>query len=224
MDVFWPRDLLIPKRVDFWPETASRSGGRSLLGTETLVVSPSVRWRASMSFEFSTRQTDKVLTWRAIRGRLYGRARPLLISPFDILTPSRLEEQPTTESSEFSDGSTFSDGTRFRQPSKTAALLSSASLFDTMVVMTPLGDWEPLAGQYFGTEPGRMHQINALWATSGGWSCEIIPPLRAGYASGTVLDFETMTCRMRLAADDAMKSAIDVSTRFDPSIELEEII
>lgn len=224
MDVFWPRDLLVPKRVDFWPETMSRSGGRAVTGAETLVMSASVRWRATMSFAFSTREVDKALTWRAIRGRLYGRARPLLIGPFDIFTPARLDEAPGTLASTFDDTATFDDGSTFQQPSRVAAFYAAASLRDTMVTIAPLGDWTPKAGQFFGPEEGRMHQINAMWETTGGWSCEIIPPLRADYPYGQQLDFETMTCRMRLSADDGMRLPIDVSTLADPSIELEEIV
>lgn len=224
MDVFWPRDLLVPKRVDFWPETMSRSGGRAVTGAETLVMSASVRWRASMSFAFSTRETDKILTWRAIRGRLYGRARPLLIGPFDIVTPARLAGEAGTLASTFDDAAPFADGATFQQTSREAEFVSSASLSDTMVTIAPIGSWTPKAGQYFGPEEGRMHQINAMWETSGGWSCEIIPPLRSDYSSGQRLDFERMTCRMRLSADDGMRSPIDVSTLADPSIELEEIV
>lgn len=194
-------------------------------GDETLVVSTSVRWRATLKFSWLSRKhADRTLAWRSIGDRLRGRSRTMLIGPFDRLSPARLVAEPPTLASEFSDGSVYSDLTETVQSSRIAALLAPASLRDTQIEIAAIDDWAPLAGQYFGPEPGRLHRISALWPTDLGWSCEITPPLRSPLAVGAPLDFENPTCRMRLTADDGARLSLPWAGAVAPSLDLEEVI
>lgn len=224
-DIWWPQDLIRPRRIDFWPEAISRSGGRTLDGSETLVTSTSVRWRATLDFAFVTgADRSRLLSWRSMQWRMLGRLRPVLIGPFDRATPAVLERRPRRVTVPYSGGETHDDGTEFVQSASTALVAAAAALRATRLVIVPTGSWVPRAGQYFSPRAGEMYGIEAIRPATIGWDVEITPPLRAPLAAGADLDFEDPTCRMRITADDGMRLPIDVSNLSEPSIELEEII
>lgn len=225
IEVVWP-DILRPKSVMFDLDGPSRSGGASTSGAERIVWAGSVRWKATMSFQVwgSPSAPDLILAWRAIKAQTLGRVGHILIGPHDWMTPAHLDGRSTTFRSPHSDGTPHSDGSLYRQPSSTAVVTADMPLRSSSVSITPVEDWPPRAGQYFGIGADQLYLIASVRQTAAdAYVLAFAPPLRASIAAGDLLDFEDPRARMRFASDDTGALQIDAPWMATPSLDLVEV-
>jgi hypothetical protein len=209
--------ILIPSRTMFIQENASRSGGVSITGAEQVVVSGGGRWRAQLSFPVG--REEWVLSWRALIARLQGRARTVLVTPFDAYAPADINGRrlPPIEGApiESNDGGLlFSDTSAFGQDEATyVTLAANASLGATRITVTGAASWMvPRPGQYFGIgENLYMAELVYQASVSTTWTIDFSPRLRAAAVTGARIITDRPMCTMRLADDKAGELALDYS-------------
>lgn len=209
--------ILIPNRTMFVQENTSRSGGVSITGSEQVVLSSGGRWRAQLSFAVG--REEWVLSWRALIARLQGRARTVLVTPFDAYAPADINGRrlPPIEGAPIGyqdDGLLFSDTSAFGQSDATyATLAANAALGATRMTVTGAASWMvPGPGQYFGIgENLYIAEFVYQASVSTTWTIDFSPRLRAAAVTGARIITDYPMCTMRLADDKAGELALDFS-------------
>lgn len=208
--LFFPPALL-PSSVTFHPESLSRSGGRSLTGSEQVVSSGAGRWRASMTF--AIKGAASVQSYRAMLAALQGRTNTILVSPFDPYRPTDANGRRLSIVAAASlDGDYLFDQTGFGQDDETviASVNAGAALRATELAMDLVDIEGPRPGQYFGIGE-HLYIVTAAWqeAPADPLSVRFWPPLReAVYAADRII-LDRPVCRMRLASDDGGELAVE---------------
>lgn len=237
MTLRWPKTL--PKTsVMFHPAMASRSGGRSIAGTEQVTVSSSGFWRAKISFLVmrkvvggAVRKQDSQLAWRAMLANLQGRSNAFLIGPCDHgNTPAYIAGDTEVDPLPHDDGTFFSDGTGYVQPATPAHVAGNYAAGSTSMIVNMLGGHTPEPGQYFSVGE-RMFLIKSAALYGGSlmapftpayWQLSIWPEVREAISDGAWAEFDDPVCLMQFASDDTGELAIAKLQAASPSIDLVE--
>jgi hypothetical protein len=214
----------------FEPVGTSRSGGQSFTGAEQILVSPTARWRASVTIPIADRRhgpaerQNLVLAYRSMRAG--GRASVIIVPCQDGRGPAhRAGIVPCGIAGvPHSDGAPFSDGTGHHQAYTGAVLAADAPLNATQIALTIPAGLTPLPGMRFSPPDNRLHQIDDVLGLESGatWIVRIGPWLRAAYPAGTIMDFDFPRCRMRMASDDTGQLNLSMNKFGSPSIEFDE--
>lgn len=224
-DRAWPPALRFSEAV-FQIVGASRSGGQSIAGQEQVIVSPTGRWRASVTIPIADRRhgedRDQVLAYRALVAG--GRATTILVPVRDGRGPAhRAGIVPCNGLVRYGDGATFSDGSGFAQVYSSAVLAADATLNATQVAVTLGAGLQLLPGMRFSLPDGRLHEVGDITAFDGTvWAVTLAPWLRAAYPAGTALEFERAVCRMRPATDETGALSLRLNRLAAPTIEFVE--
>lgn len=168
----WPQTLP-PSEVMFHPTAASRSGGRTIVGTEQVVQAGAGYWTATVKFDVYRKPgmvggANKEVAYRAMLGYLQGRANPILIGPSTLRTsPALVAGQPLfPRYVPHSDGSTFSDGSQYRMSLTPAKMSGNAPTGATVLNLSMSAGHQPQPGQYFSVVD-RLYLINTAALVSG---------------------------------------------------------
>jgi hypothetical protein len=205
VNVGWPATLK-PSDFGFYHMESDISGGRSMSGGEQFVGSPGPRWGASMTLPI--RGDADVLTIRALRSKLQGRANPAVLPNFDgrrlswpveaatsrVLTPKVAHQLAGTYGLE---GTPYA-GPEIPTAAQINATMAAAAVRATQVAIT-LTQGGPLKeGQQFGIASQRLYEISEIVSVVGAvTTAKIWPPLRAAATAGTVVQFTRAYCLMR---------------------------
>ena len=204
-NVAWPAALK-PSDFGFFHMESDTSGGRSMGGGEQFIASPGPRWGASMTLPI--RGDADVLTVRALRSKLQGRANPAILPNFDgrrlslpieagtsrVLTPKVAHQLA---------GTYGLDGTPYAGPvipaaAQINATMAAAAVRATQVAITLTQGGALKEGQQFGIASQRLYEISEIVSVVGAvTTVKIWPPLRAAATAGTVVQFSRAWCLMR---------------------------
>lgn len=198
--------VLVPSSESWRIAGASVSGGRSLAGTEQVVVGSGGYWMASLTIP--VHRDEQVLAARALLAGLDGRAGTLLAGPHDgrranwpvdrygrRITPRRVRRPQL-------DGTSCADAPDLVPSLILATLAAPAALRATNAEITVHRGSSLRAGQYFGIGD-RLHLITAVTAIDGDAnSVTFRPPLRAAALANAQVDIVAPRTSMRLASDD----------------------
>lgn len=217
--------ILVPSSETWRIAGASVSGGRSLAGTEQVVVGGGGYWTASLTIPI--RRDEQVLAARALLAALDGRAGTLLVGPCDgrranwpvdrygrKLTPGFYRRRELDETP-------YEDPIGIPSAAISASLAEAAAIRATTCSID-VGYGSPLrAGQYFGVGQ-RLHVITGITATDGTvQTVTFRAPLRAAAAVDAPIELRKPVTSMRLASDDT--GALDLSLSRFATLQLDLI-
>lgn len=226
MALLWDASLM-PSDEDWSVRGGSRSGGRSLAGSEQVVLSPTARWKASLTIPCfepeSTRAARRLISM--------GRSATWLVGPFERERAPWVTDPLT--------GGQITDADGLRDSAANSAWGANADtkadLDFRLAAQTAPGDGRIAIQRFRGglLYPGmvfsiidRLHMIVDLDApdTGGGTTifASVRPLLRAGCPSSQSLEFAKPAGQMRLASDDTGALQLQLSRYGTLSIELEE--
>lgn len=205
----WPAALL-PRIVDFHPETQTRSGGLSITGSEQLTVSNAGRWRAKVTV--SVRGEVSNLALRAFVVAMEGRAGTVLVPKWERFRPRNVNGR------EFSQVPTAGYGcdefnfdlSGFGQSDYTHATLAANAASGATQISVDLLDGEgPRPGHYFGMGQ-RLYRSSTVWQLEESDPTQIRfwPRLRAPGVIGGKVIIDRPVCLMRFAQDDTGEAAL----------------
>lgn len=224
----WPPGLRFSSAA-FEPVNTSRSGGQSFSGAEQVLVSPTARWKASVTIPIADRRygpierQNLVLAYRSMKAG--GRASVIVVPCQEGRGPAHQAGiVPCAGGVPHSDDSFFSDGTGYQQGYSSAALAADAALNATQIAVRLGSGLIPLSGMRFSTPDNRLHEIVEVVGWDGGtiWTLTIGPWLRSAYSAGTELDFDNPRCRMRVASDETGQLSLSMNKTGSPNIEFVE--
>lgn len=217
---------LIPSAVLFDIENVSRSGGVSTNGMEQVVGSGVGRWTARLA-DIRIRTNAQILTWRAFKHGLRGRAGTILVSPYDgkrtnwpVDEYGRVLHPGFTRRRQL-DGTIYEDPEIPTASQVNATFAANAAARATTVQITVAQGSAIKAGQYFSPSAGRLHVVTAVLSAT---SFSIEPPLRQAVSLGQAVNFTRPTCEMRLASDDSGSLDIQIARFGIVSLDLVEAI
>lgn len=208
--IAWPAALL-PRKVEFFPENQSRSGGISLTGSEQLTVSNSGRWRATVSVVI--RGEARNLALRQFVAEMEGRVGTVLVPKWELYRPydmngRKLSQVPTTG---YSCSDFNFDLSGFGQSDQEHAnLAASLAPGGTQVSVNVLDGEGPRPGHSFGLGD-RLYRCQSVWQDSEGQPTKIRfwPRARAAAASGARVILDKPVCLMRFADDGQGEAALN---------------
>lgn len=222
MTVAWP-SILKARSCNVHLRNSVRSGGRSLIGTEQRQFSDAGRIEVSYSgIVVNTR--EKAAAYRSMIARLRA-GEDILLSICDVYRPVGHRSPDAAV--------TFAADAALRA--------TQLSLLSTGVDIEPghhltVGDRLHVVAQIV-SGPGAPPLLNQV-ATDAPWSDEqpwadavdgvaaylvkVLPPLRAGYAAGTALDFGTLTLRAVIKDPDDGDLDLDLGRFGSPNLTFVE--
>lgn len=178
--------ILVPSSETWRLQGGSRSGGRSLTGSEQVVVGPTGWWTASLTIPLNTRA--KILAFRGMIAALDGRAGTVLVGPSDV------RQGPTTNDVNPQDRVLMFH-----------AAAADADLNATEMLLTRIRGGALLPGQHFSVNE-HLHIISSVpngeSAGAGPFLVRFRPWLRQGVTADTPVDFRRPVCTMQLGSDD----------------------
>lgn len=200
----WPTTLK-PNAGGYAPFVRSLSGGQSLSGTEQIVPQFHDRWQAK--FVFALNRNDRVLALRALLAALRGRANTIALPAFEhARAPWPIDSYDRTLGPAFRrtrplDGTIYADPPGFNDTLLTVTASAGAPLNATEISITTNGE-APTPGHLFSIG-ARMYVCQAVEETDTDdtYDLTIWPWLRAELLFGTVINFTSPACEMRLAGD-----------------------
>jgi hypothetical protein len=206
----WPAALL-PRKVEFQPETQSRSGGLSLTGSEQVTVSNAGRWRAKVTV--SIRGEASNLALRAFVAGMEGRAGTVVVPKWEHYRPRDLNGREFSQVHAASyDGREFNfDLSGFGQSDDVvhAQLAVPAALGATRLsVIVNDGDG-PRPGHYVGFDD-RLYRVSQAWEVveGGPLQLQVWPRLRAPAVMAAKVILDKPVCLMRFADDSTGEQAL----------------
>jgi len=224
----WPAGIF-PKSGFFHPDSASRSGGQSISGSEQVTVGQA-RWRARFSGPVVTEES--VLSWRAFVADMAGRAGTVLVPRWEAYGPTNVNGRRLSEV----EAATYDNGgpvgglnfdlSGFGQEVPTHATLDAAAAINDTRIVVNLNNVEgPRPGQYFGITD-RLYLATHVWQVEEGEPTHIqfTPWLRASAASGTRVILDRPVCLMRFAQDQTGELELDMGRWGQGELELVEAI
>ena len=208
---YYPIDLFDCEKMDWQVVGGAVEGARSLAADtpDRLPLGRGGLWKCEMSSVF-LETPEEYSAWRAIRASLrngVGRiVVPMLRRPW-FAQPGPSAPVP------HSDDSTFDDGSGYMGLAIAAELVAHAAHAATTIRAKVAG-----AEPFIGAEPftivhpnarERLYEVSGITEATpidGGfvYSLEINPPLREAAVAGTVIDFDTPRCAMRLTDSNGM--------------------
>jgi hypothetical protein len=224
MPVNWPWPV-VPKQARWALVSASRSSGRSITGSEQVVVSGAGFWKVSFEIDLGTE--SRMVPWRAFIAQLNGRSGVADIPAFDIYGPSDLWGRRRQFNAVATGGVITLDHAGLAQtPSADVVFAAEASLGGTRVMLSASASWQiPRPGMYFGVG-GRLYRARTVSQNtpSSSWQVDIQPPLRASVLAGASVVVDYPTCQMRLAEDGGGEPDFKARTLGSVSVEFVEAI
>jgi hypothetical protein len=205
VNVAWPPSLK-PSDFGYFHLESDTSGGRSMGGGEQFIASPGARWGATMTLPI--RGDADVLTVRALRSKLQGRANPAILPNFDgrrlswpieaatgrVITPRVAHQLAGTYGLE----NTSYAGPVIPPAAQINATMEAAAVRATQVAITVTQGGPLKEGQQFGIASQRLYEISAIVSVVGAeTTAKIWPPLRAAATLGTAVQFTRAYCLMR---------------------------
>ncbi len=211
----WPMARLAPKDLNWWPGGMIDTGGKSLSGleqSERLDGGP--LWRCTMA-QIPLSSRAEILAFQALQMLLAGGTQPIVIPR----EPSFRAPVVTTGGGvPHSDDTPFADSSLYSAPSIMAALTADHELRAYQLAFSYAGGLALEGGEDFSIEhPAvgwrmyRVTKVTLVELQSGGdylYEIEIGPPLRDDVPAGTVLDFDTPRCTMKLTDPESFATAL----------------
>lgn len=229
MTLYWPNTVLKAQSVGA-PFLAPRtmSGAAALSGRTQVSSTDAGVWFYSMK-SIPVHDRNTVLTWRAVDALLEGRLTPINVplmgyelnfAPYavDLDYTSLLAPVPYSDDAYFSDGSGFVGGIASVSTTGSAAL--RATSFTVSVGYAPTLQPGMIFSIVHPTKGNRWYKVKSFNEDTG--SMTFRPPLREAISSLTILNFDTPTCRMRLASDTEMTLDLQAPTLGFPSVSFVE--
>lgn len=205
----WPAALL-PRKVDFFPENQSRSGGLSMTGSEQITLSPAGRWQARAFV--SVRGEASNLALRAFVAGMEGRAGTVLVPKWERFRPRNANGRELAQVATAGYGcNEFNfDLSGFGQSDFVhAALASNAAARATQISIKLIDGDGPRPGHYFGMGQ-RIYRSSAVWQVEEDDPTQVRfwPWLRAADVAGAKVILDRPVCLMRFAQDDTGEAAL----------------
>lgn len=217
----FPINILWEAQVS-WEITSQMVGS----GQTASGVSPTTRidgggaWKLTLS-EVNLLWADARRTWRSLSAICDGGSNPIVVPMRDIpdvpyptsggVLLTRYDDINHTDDVPFASGVGYQVGT-VDASLVGAALLNATSL--TIAISGPGTPGTLRGGEHFSINHPvlryRMYRIRTVKDNGDGtWNVTIRPPLRANTPDGTLLDFATPKCVMRLASGKEMDAAFE---------------
>lgn len=208
--ISWPAAML-PRKVDFFPENQSRSGGLSLTGSEQLTVSNSGRWRATVSVTIRGEASNLAL--RQFVAIMEGRAGTVLVPKWEKFRPRNVNGRELSQvpSVGYECGVLNFDLSGFGQSDFVHADFAAAAAAGATQASLDLVDGEgPRPGHYFGVD-NRIYRCASVWQVNEGDPTQVRfwPRLRAPVAEGARAILDRPVCLMRFADDGQGEAALN---------------
>ena len=207
----WPI-LLKPNNGGFAQVRRPLSGGPSLSGFEQVVPKMIDRWQARYSVPLRTR--DQMMAMRAMLGQLRGRAGTIALPAYENrYAPWRTDQYgrrftPKYVRTRALDGSPYADASGINDTLITATVYDAALQAATGIAIRITSGDVPQPGNRFSIH-ARMYEIqNVTDYGFGIYGVNIWPWLRFAAVAGTIVDFTTPVCEMRLVSDDQGQEAM----------------
>lgn len=222
--ILWPAGIF-PRSGMFHPDSASRTGGQSLSGSEQ-VVPTNPRWRASFKGPVVTEES--VLSWRAFVGQMNGRAGTVLVPRWEEYGPVDVNGRRLSyvDAASYERGGLNFDLSGFGQEEPEHAVLATAAAINSTRISVDLHDVEgPRPGQYFGIGD-RLHLVTHVWQEAEGalTQLQFTPWLRAAAPEGSRLILDRPVCLMRFAQDQTGELELDMGRWGNGGLEFVEAI
>lgn len=219
----WP--WFFPRSAVFHPETASRSGGQSLTGSEQ-VNNTNPRWRARAAGPVLYEPT--ALAWRAFIAAMGGRAGTVLVPKWERhgIRDMNGREFNQVGMAGYHGGDLNFDLSGFGQDEFVhATLVADAALNATEISINVLDGQGPRPGQYFGIG-NRLHLVSHAWQDNEASPLilRFTPWLREAATTGTRVILDRPVCLMRFAADMTGELDLDMGLWGNGSLEFVEAI
>lgn len=184
---------------DFDIEQALLSGGTALNGVDDTIASDGGgKWYADLGDALYSR--DRVMLWRAFKSAIQYGALPFVFPVCDA------RHQPTMGRKwvPHSDGSPFSDDTLYASGDCTASLAADAALRATQITINMVLGKPLIGGERFAidhpTMRHRCYQVGRIFdQTPTSATFQFHTPLREAAPAGTVIDFNSPRCVVRLS-------------------------
>ena len=179
----WPTTIA-PKDIQIVVDRPAAFGQPVISGRPQMVVSSAGAWRISyVDVPFTP---SNVLAFRSFLSRVSWGLQKVYVGPYDYANAPYIRASATSPiTSNFSDGFQFSDSTSFETTIYDCTLAASALEGATQISVTNSATAPLSAGDYFELD-GRLHVVEDINGTT--WT--IRPPLRAAYASGSILEID----------------------------------
>lgn len=226
----WPTELGA-RSVAFNPRGMVVSGPPSLTGQSQVSSTDAGYWVATVGIA-TIGAGAEVLAYRALRAKLEGGAHAVYVPAFDYGAKHNAQvPYPASGGSSvnayaeqaYSDSQYHSDGHGFYRPAIVVTAGAAAAAGATSVQMTVTTAGTLSGGMYFSAR-GRMYVLRERTALSGSsqtWA--IWPRLREAIASGDRLDFEKVTCKMRLMSESEMDLELGRLWMATPTVAFREV-
>lgn len=224
----WPTGIF-PKSGMFHPDSASRSGGQSISGSEQVTVGQT-RWRAKFSGPVVTEES--VLSWRQFVADMGGRAGTVLVPRWEAYGPTDVNGRrlsyvgaATYDNGEPTGGLNFDLSGFGQQDAVYATVAANAALNATRITVILNNVEGPRPGQYFGIGL-RLHLATHVWQEEEGGVTHIqfTPWLRAAAFTGDAVILDRPVCLMRFAQDQTGELELDMGRWSTGSLEFVEAI
>lgn len=221
----WPLDVLTPKHPGFWPVGGSKRGPDAISQLQTFDnLAGGPIWQARY-VDIPIYCTQRVLAAQAIQGlAMQGTAAFRVWRSAGVRSPAPADGGGVP----FSDGASFSDGTLFAGVSMSATLASAAELYSAVVEIQVDGAQIQAGHEFTVYDPDarwRLHRILRVLETDGAVSTvEITPPLRFDAAAGLDVDFENLSCTMRMTNAATFLQILEWNKWADVTAEFEELM
>ena len=224
----WPAALK-PNGGGFAQTMRSLSGGPALSGFEQVVPQMIDRWQAR--YQIPMRSRGDVLMMRGLLSNLRGRAGTVALPAYENrYAPWHTDQYGRRFTPKFVrhrslDGSPYADPANINDTLITASVAGAVPAQATsLTIRITKGD--PLqSGNRFSIN-ARLYEIQAVTAVYGNdYNVNIWPWLRFAAYAGTVVDFTTPVCEMRLVSDDQGQDAmlsLDQMKFATPILQFEE--
>lgn len=215
MAILWPLKVLQPQnRSPFFLRGMNISGPVSASGAADVISGDASFWIATFSDIIVTTE-QRLMAFRGIRAKAQGRLNPIIVPNVPLYRPVvpgyNGKPLPHSDGAFFSDGSGYvSAGTDVR----TVADLPKDAIAGNVSVRYA-GLIQPGHVFSFGD---RMYEVTDVSANRLWWQ----PPLREAVDAGSILNFTSPRCQMRLASDDEMRLETDVARRGFPTVNFVE--
>lgn len=215
----WPRTLC-PMETTIEVMSRTIVGPPVVSGSQQAVASSAGVWR--VTFNGVPVQTDaRILAWRALEVQIEGRSNPICVplrgrsglAPIDgghLLSTSVPHD----------DDMPFDDGTEYYEA--LAGIVTTGGTYgSTSISISAAGIGTLLPGMMFSVGC-RLYRIRSAALAGGIWAAVIWPPLREPVAAGALCDFSELVCKMRLATDTEMTTALTQGRRGVASVSFIE--
>jgi hypothetical protein len=220
----WPLSLRPRSVSPPMLQALSRSGGRSLGGSERVVQHDAGYWRFSFSVILS--EVAQEMAWRAVEALADGRAVPLRVPVCESgRSPAALPDWKFPDPTVLhSDDTEFDDGTSYLTRMYACSVAATAAERATAltVAVTNLPKVLPWPGMFF-TLNDRLYKVRTVTALVGNAvALTIRPPLRQAALAGDDINFDQPTGLFRLGSDSTGARNLDLLRFGTLSLDLVE--